>query len=61
MGQLLSTTDNEVELENEKSKESSDGGVATNLLSEKVFLHLSPLFFMTFWVLNGSMITRPIF
>ncbi|XP_022924149.1 serine/threonine-protein kinase fray2 [Cucurbita moschata] len=36
VGQLLSTTDNEVELENEKSKESCDGGVATNLLSEKI-------------------------
>ncbi|XP_023000850.1 serine/threonine-protein kinase fray2 [Cucurbita maxima] len=36
VGQLLSTTDNEVELEDEKSKESCDGGVATNLLSEKI-------------------------
>ncbi|CAK9311918.1 unnamed protein product [Citrullus colocynthis] len=36
VGQLLSTTDDEVELKNEKSKESCDSDMATNLLSEKI-------------------------
>lgn len=46
MGQLLSTTDDEVkvEAENERVKESCDSGMAANLLSEKVFLLLFSLF-----------------
>lgn len=46
MGQLLSATDDEVEVENEKVMESSDDcGQATSLLSEKVyFCHSLSLF-----------------
>lgn len=50
VGQVLSTTDDEVDLVNEESKESRDGGLETNLLSDEVFLHLLSL--LIWWLLG---------